>query len=335
MKWTLSILLLIAALSDRALCATTALAYGQRIIRATEQIERIKTDEGYGEEGVGYIKQLLPINEEVETGSGTISVDNSWLHRLLDEYKSQKDKQQRVAKLDEAAGRLRALSEHLRAAEGETGEGQARQKVEEILRRSEYREKGEDKLTALIKKIRTEILNFFQGLLSRIFAAIYGAGTEAGWVFRGILILAVVITLALAVRMAMRIERGKKRGRKRTVLGEEIEEGMSAQDLAEAGLAAARAGDFRLAVRKLYISLLYEMAEQNLVELEANATNREYLESVSSHSTLTSMMRYLTDRFEYFWYGMYSPTEEDFSAYLKSYETGIASVRLLGEKAEG
>jgi hypothetical protein len=251
---------------------------------------------------------------------------------LLDEYRAQKDKQKRLAILDEAAGRLRALNDHLRAAEGEEEAGRARQTIKDILQRSQYREKSEDKLTALIKKIRNEILNFFQDLLSRIFAAVYGAGTGASWLIRSILILALVLAVVVAARMAMKMERRKKRSRKRTVLGEEIEEGMTAQDLAEAGLAAARAGDFRLAVRKLYISLLYEMAQQNLVELEANATNREYMESVSRYSALSSMMRYLTDRFEYFWYGMFSPTEEDFSAYLKSYESGLARVRLLGEK---
>ncbi|HET9530942.1 MAG TPA: DUF4129 domain-containing protein [Blastocatellia bacterium] len=332
MKKALTILLIVTALEVGALAEITLLAYGQRVVRAAEQIDRIKADRQYSDEGVASIKELLPRSEEVKVESGTVVVDNSWLHTLLDEYKSENDPQQRLAILNEASGRLNALFEHLQTEEGE-GEG-PRKKVQEILGRSEYREKGEDRLTALIKRIRTEILSFFQDLLTRIFMAIQGAGTGASWLFRGLLIFVLVLAIALAVRMAMRMERKKKKGRKRTVLGEEIEEGTTAHDLAEAAFAAARAGDFRLAVRRLYISLLYEMAEHNLVELEAGATNRDYLERVSRFSTLSSMMRYLTDRFEYFWYGMFSPTEEDFAAYSKTYESGLESVRLLGNQAE-
>jgi hypothetical protein len=327
MKKIIPILMLMAAIDVEALCASTTLAYGQRVARAAEQIDRIKTDEQYGEEGVSYIKELLPRSEEVETGSGTIKVDNAWLHRVLDEYRSQEDPQKRLAKLNEAAGRLRALSEHLESAGPEQEAAQSRDRIKEILQRAEYREKTEDRLTALIKRIRNEILEFIRDLFARIFAAIYGAGSGASWFFRGMILLGLGAAIALAVRMAMRIERKKKRSRKRTVLGEEIEEGMTAKELADSALAAARAGDFRMAVRRLYISIIYEMAEQNLLELEPNATNREYLERISRFGALSSLMRQLTERLEYFWYGMFTPTEEDFSAYLETYETGIENVR--------
>lgn len=331
LKKAVTFFLFLTAFSAVAMGEVSLLAYGQRLIRAAEQIDRIKADPQYSDEGITHLKELLPKTEEVRTETGTVTVDNSWLHSMLDEYKAQNDPQQRLSRLDDAAGRLRALNEHVQDVEESTESGQTREKLEEILRRSEYREKGEDKLTALIKRIRNEILKFFQDLIMRIFTAIHGAGTEASWLFRGLLILALVITIGLAIRMAMRFERKRRRPSKKTVLGEEIEEGTTAQDLAEAAFAAAKQGDFRLAVRKLYISLLYEMAEHNLVELEAAATNRDYLNRVSRFTTLSSAMRYLTDRFEYFWYGMFSPTEEDFSAYMKSYQSGLESVRLLGE----
>lgn len=331
MRKILSFLILIAAFSGEAVGAATALAYGQRIARAAEQIDRIKADEQYSREGISHIKELLPKSEEVETGGVTIKVDNSWLHMLLDEYRAQEDAQKRAAALDEASGRLRALGQHLDEIEAGTDSEMARERIGEILRRSEYREKAEDRLTAFIKRVRNQIFSFLQELITRIFAAITGAGTGASWLFRGILILGLLAGVAAAIRMLMRVERKKKRGAKRTVLGEEIEEGMTSKGLADAALASARAGDYRMAVRKLYISLIYEMAEKNILELDPGATNREYLRRVSSYSALSPLMRYLTDRFEYFWYGLFSPTEEDFSVYYKTYQSGLENIRLVSE----
>ena len=117
------------------------------------------------------------------------------------------------------------------------------------------------------------------------------------------------------------------------MLGEEIPADGTSRQLAEAGLAAARAGDFRTAVRKLYVSLLYELSERNLIELEDSATNHEYLNKASRLSGLAGPMRYLTDRFDYVWYGMFPSSEDDFAAYLVHYEEAMARARTLSEQA--
>ena len=98
-------------------------------------------------------------------------------------------------------------------------------------------------------------------------------------------------------------------------------------------LAAARAGDFRTAVRKLYVSLLYELGERGLIELEDSATNYEYLKKVSRFNVLVPPMRYLTDRFDYVWYGMFPSTEEEFAAYFSRYQEAMESARTLAESA--
>ena len=84
-----------------------------------------------------------------------------------------------------------------------------------------------------------------------------------------------------------------------------------------------RPGDFRGAVRKLYISLLYELSERNLIELEPNTTNHEYLAKVSRFQPLVAPMRYLTDRFDYFWYGMFPSSAEDFSTFQARYNEAM------------
>ena len=119
------------------------------------------------------------------------------------------------------------------------------------------------------------------------------------------------------------------------MLGEEIAADGTSHDLAEAALYAARAGDFRAAVRKLYVSLLYELSERNLIELDESATNHEYLNRVSRFGALVGPMRYLTERFDYVWYGMFPSSEEDFAACLASYEEAMRRAQTLGEQQAG
>ena len=69
--------------------------------------------------------------------------------------------------------------------------------------------------------------------------------------------------------------------------------------------------------------------ERNLIELEESATNHEYLSKVSRFSRLVGPMRYLTDRFDYVWYGMFPSSEEDFAAYLASYLEAMEGARTL------
>src|SRR5436190_17315627 len=88
--------------------AARLLNYENRVVRAAEQIERIKTDIEYSDEGVACIRRLLPTSEKIEFDGGEVAVDNSWLPTALDSYTAENDPQQRNAKLNEISGRLRA-----------------------------------------------------------------------------------------------------------------------------------------------------------------------------------------------------------------------------------
>jgi hypothetical protein len=147
-----------------------------------------------------------------------------------------------------------------------------------------------------------------------------------------LIVIAVGSALILAVRMLRGRSSVKTKDKRRTVLGEEIEAGVTSADLAAAALAAARAGDFRAAMRKLYISLLYELAERDLIEIEAHVTNREYLARISRFAALASSMRYLTDRFDYFWYGMFPSSEADFKEYMERYSEAMEGARSAGQQ---
>ena len=104
-----TILLLTVLFAAEASAAGALLDYEKHVFRAAEQIGRIKADADYSEEGISHIKELLPRSEQIEFEGRQMSVDNTWVYVLLDSYAAEKDPQQRIARLNEAAGRLRAL----------------------------------------------------------------------------------------------------------------------------------------------------------------------------------------------------------------------------------
>jgi uncharacterized protein DUF4129 len=330
--------LLILLIAVEASAAARLLNYENRVVRAAEQIERIKADKDYSEEGVSYIKHLLPRTEPIEVEGREVSVDNTWLYVLLDSYAAEKGPQQRIAKLNEVAGRLRALDENLRRAETATSEqGSPRDRVREILSRPAYQPEQETAVGGFIKRVLREVRGFVGEVLSslgRLIAKLFGVSSGSGWVSKLVLLVVAASGLLVGARMIRRARvPGSKRKKTRMVLGEEIAADGTAHDLAEAGLAAARAGDFRTAVRKLYVSLLYELFERNLIELDESATNHEYLNKVSRFGPLVGPMRYLTERFDYVWYGMFPSSEADFAAYLTSYEKAMQGAKTLGEQS--
>ena len=332
-----AILIAALALNSAALSASRLLNYENRVVRAAEQVARIRTDRDYGEEGIAYIKKLLPGTEEIEVEDGVVTVDNSWLHQALDGYQKENDAQKQLATLNQAEGWLRDLDDHLRRAqsfEGGADANESREKLRSILMRREFQTEQETRLGRFVKEVRQRITEFLREILSAIEGLIerlFGAGARTGWVSIAVILALLAAAGIGVVRMARAVRPNKRRDKKRRVLGEEIPAGTTSGDLLEAALARARAGDFRSGVRNLYLSLLYELNERGLLELDESATNHEYLERVSSVASVASPMRYLTDRFDYFWYGKIPSSEEEFAICLSRYEEAINHARALGQ----
>ncbi|MEW6213008.1 MAG: DUF4129 domain-containing protein [Acidobacteriota bacterium] len=323
------------ALAVRA--AAQEMNYLERLEYAADEIHAIRDGEAESDEVIKEVKELLPVSEQVNVGQQTLMADNRWLHQLLDEYAKETDTKAQRAKLDEAINRLDLLIDHVSKLVNENANdaGDAKERVRRILSSPQFALKQESELSKKIKEIRQKIRQFFSDLVNRIFTALFGAGQQANWFFRLLVIAGIGLAIFLSARMIARRRRdpARKRAVKRTVLGEEIEEGVTARELAEAAMAAARAGDFRTGVRKLYIALLYELAERKIVDLEPNYTNRDYLARLSSFNSLLPHIRYMTDLFDYCWYGMFQSSEEEFSAYLRSYQEALRQAQMINAGA--
>ncbi len=312
--------------------------YGERVSEAAEEVRLMLEAEDRVEdtiEGVRQVKKLLPKSENVEIGSQVVTIDNGWLHGMLATYETEHNRRKRMEQLTEIGARLGALEKHLGGAEEGAPEPEARgpkERIQEVLSRPPYREKTDNPVTAFIKETRRKVIAFFTDLLRKIFGGMFGQGSGASVLFLVLIVIAVGSAVILAVRMLRGRGSVKKSDKRRTVLGEEIEAGVTSAELAAAALAAARVGDFRTAMRKLYISLLYELAERDLIEIEAQVTNREYLARISRFAALAISMRYLTDRFDYFWYGMFPSSEADFKEYMERYSEAMEGARSAGQQ---
>ena len=76
-------------------------------------------------------------------------------------------------------------------------------------------------------------------------------------------------------------------------------------------------GDYRNAVRYLYLSSLLILDEQGLLRYDRSRTNREYLRSISSRPQLAEPLREVIDVFDRVWYGFDSVDEDTYRSYVK------------------
>jgi Domain of unknown function (DUF4129) len=76
-------------------------------------------------------------------------------------------------------------------------------------------------------------------------------------------------------------------------------------------------GDYRTAVRYLYLSSLLVLDEQGLLRYDRSRTNREYLRSVSSKPELAKPLHAVIDVFDRVWYGFENVDEQTYQSYVK------------------
>jgi hypothetical protein len=76
-------------------------------------------------------------------------------------------------------------------------------------------------------------------------------------------------------------------------------------------------GDYRSAIRYLYLSSLLVLDERGLLRYDRSRTNREYLRSVSAKPQLAAPLRDVIDVFDRVWYGYEAVDEQTYQSYLQ------------------
>jgi hypothetical protein len=307
----------------------------QGAITALDTLTQIDEEEsviGYQsrlEETITAIRNALPETQTVQSGEDSCSVDNSWLHKELDELtKSAAIKPERITQIVES---LRAIEERVTELQkpGKIGEGktEAREKLTNILARPEYASKARD--ASAIYRLLKDFARWLESFFPKRRPLAPGSESSliliAQIVVVGIslAVLLYVVKVLIPVMKRSRKQKPKKEKHPRIVLGERLEPDQSATDLLSEAESLARAGELRAAIRKGYIALLVELGDRKLISLAQHKTNRDYLRSVKNIPMLHSRMSRLTDSFELHWYGFVQATQTDWHDFRAAYRDAL------------
>lgn len=80
-------------------------------------------------------------------------------------------------------------------------------------------------------------------------------------------------------------------------------------------------GDYRTAVRYLYLSSLLLLEERGLLRYDRSLTNREYLRTVAHQPELAATLRQVIDVFDRVWYGFQIVNASEYEQYAQQVET--------------
>jgi hypothetical protein len=272
------------------------------------------------------ISRLLPERLTVVTPAGQCTVDNHRIQTALDEIGQAADE-------TDLRERLQALHAHLVILEryaNEIPDG-AMANVQGILARDEFQP---------IRKTKTPLAYLSEWLLAWLEKILDRLPWQARtivdvtdpwsnlWV-QGVLWVGTLLLLVRGViSLVRRLHRlpTKAEDATRIILGEPVAPDLDADDLLAHAQTAAEAGDWRQAVRKVYIALLYELDRQKVLSLNPAWTNREYLSAVRTQAYLYPAMHELTDCFDRLWYGQHQGSQKDYERCLLRYQEARAAL---------
>lgn len=125
--------------------------------------------------------------------------------------------------------------------------------------------------------------------------------------------IALAIVVCVIVVVVMGVRRSFLRPARRLVTGmQEVEEDIHEMDFDALIARTIAEGDYRRAVRLLYLNALKRMTDRGLIQWKLDKTNHEYLRELRN-STVIEPFRRATLVFEYVWYGDISVDETNFS----------------------
>ncbi len=325
------LLLWLFLLSCKAQALTSFADYQTRVEQAAKLAQTLSASDQPTNEQLNRLqklKQLLPAQEEVEWQGQPIQVNNVWLHEALTANSTQLlTNSQAIAVLQ---ARLTALQQRLAPTTGQTLDETQRARLARILAQAEYQQ--DQKQESAIKQWLSKIWRKLLAWLRHLFGSPAPQARPGQFTLN---IVRVVMTVALLVLFLFILfklfSRLRKRARPATelgtreILGEQIEEETTTEDLLAQARALAKQGDYRAAIRRAYIALLYELEQRGKLRLHRSKTNRDYLEDLRGEQIIYPSFVALTRIFERIWYGHTSATEFDFEGFLTGYREAIKS----------
>jgi hypothetical protein len=184
--------------------------------------------------------------------------------------------------------------------------------LKEILARPEFQWQEAQGLT--MPNWLDELLQGFFDLMDRI-----GYGVRnISYYGRVPLIVAAALLFVLSLFYISRsLSRSLVREAQLAAEGSDDHEILSSKAAMQRAHALSGQGDYRSAIRYLYLSSLLVLDEQGLLRYDRSRTNREYLRSISSKPELANPLHDVIEVFDRVWYGFESVDEQTYQSYLR------------------
>ncbi len=147
-------------------------------------------------------------------------------------------------------------------------------------------------------------------------------GTEKAYYYGRVpLIVAATLLFLLSLFYISRsLSRSLVREAQLAAEGGESDELLTSKGALQRAQTLSGEGDYRNAIRYLYLSSLLVLDEEGLLRYDRSRTNREYLRSVSSRPELANPLQEVIDVFDRVWYGYESVDEETYQSYVEHVE---------------
>jgi hypothetical protein len=247
----------------------------------------------------------LTATNSVRLADGTaIGVDNGWLREALGE--AQPD-------LPAIAMRLGAILDALAQPPG-AAPADARERLKQLLDKPPFKHSEEDAQPSWLQAFLEWLGRALEQILRPIGRATAGTGNIVAWVIG-------IVGLALLIGVIAYLLRGLRRGMAADArIEDDPEANLTAKSALDQASGLARGGDYRAAVRYLYLSALLWLDERNLLRYDRALTNREYLDRVRENPALRARMAPIVDTFDRVWYGHMPIDAETFAAYQEQIE---------------
>jgi hypothetical protein len=171
-----------------------------------------------------------------------------------------------------------------------------------ILARPEFQwqEQQPNPIIQFLNRLLRRILEFFAGDGSGDGAAGAGSGSliDLPFTIVGAVILLVILFFTTRGLLAELVTEAELEA-----AAESGDEALTAQAALKRAQRLSGEGDYRTAVRYLYLSSLLLLEERGLLRYDRSLTNREYLRSLAHRPELATTLRDVIDVFDRVWYG--------------------------------
>jgi hypothetical protein len=262
--------------------------------------------------------RLDAVREVAIADDTTIPADNRWLTESL----AQEPPQYRLI-----TARLGALLDAL--GQGQTPPAaDAQQKLDAVFSRPPFQSREVPSAwTQFWRGVGNAIDNFFDWLFRSLPSGSgvnapstptsFGTLTPLGW---ALLLLGGLLVVGLVVYAVRGARQSVVRDAKVRAEAELDEENITATEALNRAQGQARDGDYRNAVRYLYLGSLLWLDERKLLRYDRSLTNREYLQQAAANGELRERLGPVVGTFERVWYGHRDLQEDDFRAYEQQVE---------------